>query len=149
VWVPDGGSRNGPGSENATGPFFSPDGAWLAFDRDGALMKVSLAGGLSGVWADDGTIYFSAGTAGVIQRVPAGGGMPTSITTVRTADGEISHATPAQLPGGRSLPPRHHRPEAGVLRPARRAGRTAARGAPGSGRVVDQVETAMTVARHV
>jgi Tol biopolymer transport system component len=103
-----------PGSENATGPFFSPDGAWLAFDRDGALMKVSFAGGpairitdapggLSGVWADDGTIYFSAGTARVIQHVPAGGGMPTSLTTVRTADGEISHATPALLPGGRSL----------------------------------------------
>jgi eukaryotic-like serine/threonine-protein kinase len=103
-----------PGSENATGPFFSPDLRWLAFDRDGVLMKVSFAGGpairicdapggVTAVWAEDDTIYFSAGTRRNIQRVSASGGAPTPVTDVRTTEGEISHATPALLPGGRSL----------------------------------------------
>jgi eukaryotic-like serine/threonine-protein kinase len=103
-----------PGTENATGPFVSPDRRWVAFDRDGVLMKVAFAGsppiricdapgGVVGTWADDDTIYFSAGTARVIQRVSADGGHPEALTTVRTDAGEIAHATPMALPGGRTL----------------------------------------------
>lgn len=103
-----------PGTENGTAPFFSPDSRWLAFDRDGELMKLSFAGGpaikvcdapgtMVGVWGEDDTIYFSAGTARVLQRVPASGGTPEAITTLRPEEGEISHATPALLPGGRAL----------------------------------------------
>jgi serine/threonine-protein kinase len=33
------------GTEGAENPFFSPDGQWLAFFADGALKKVSVAGG--------------------------------------------------------------------------------------------------------
>ena len=33
------------GTENAAAPFFSPDGAWIGFDGDGLLRKVSLSGG--------------------------------------------------------------------------------------------------------
>jgi eukaryotic-like serine/threonine-protein kinase len=103
-----------PGTANATGPFFSPDRRWLAFDRDGVLMKVSFVGGpavricdapggMTGAWADDDVIYFSAGVGRVIQRVPASGGTPVPLTTVRTDEGEISHATPAVVPGHRML----------------------------------------------
>jgi eukaryotic-like serine/threonine-protein kinase len=103
-----------PGSENATAPFFSPDKGWVAFERDGELMKVSLAGspairicsapgGASGVWAENDTIYFSAGANRVIQRVSAAGGAPEALTSVRIREGEVSHATPALLPGGRTL----------------------------------------------
>ena len=34
-----------PGTEGATGPFFSPDGQWIAFFADGKLIKVSISGG--------------------------------------------------------------------------------------------------------
>ena len=34
-----------PGTENAEDPFFSPDGAWIGFERGTALVKVATAGG--------------------------------------------------------------------------------------------------------
>ena len=58
------------GSGSGSSPFFSPDGAWLAFFADGKLRKAALAGGdpivlcdasldRGGVWLPDGTIVFS------------------------------------------------------------------------------------------
>ncbi len=37
--------RELPGTEGATQPFFSPDGAWVGFEAHGKLKKVALAGG--------------------------------------------------------------------------------------------------------
>ena len=34
-----------PGTEGASGPFFSPDGQFIGFAADGALKKVAVAGG--------------------------------------------------------------------------------------------------------
>ena len=56
-----------PGTENADGPFFSPDGQWIAFFADGRLKKVSVRGGPvivlcdnpgvgGGSWGEDGVI---------------------------------------------------------------------------------------------
>ncbi len=102
------------GTENATGPFFSPDGRWIAFDKDGVLTKRSLAGGpaiaicqapggLTGTWTTDDEIIFAAGTSRRLERVSASGGTPTALTTVREASGEISHGMPAILPGNRAV----------------------------------------------
>ena len=34
-----------PGTEDGDGPFFSPDGKWLAFYADNSLKKISAGGG--------------------------------------------------------------------------------------------------------
>src|SRR5262249_15547618 len=56
-----------PGTERAEGPFFSPDGQWVAFFADGKLKKVAARGGPviplcdtpgvgGGSWGEDGNI---------------------------------------------------------------------------------------------
>ena len=41
-----------PGTENAYGPFFSPDGQWVGFFADGKLRKIRLDGGESVILCD-------------------------------------------------------------------------------------------------
>jgi eukaryotic-like serine/threonine-protein kinase len=61
-----------PGTEGAQGPFFSPDGEWVAFYTSSGIMKIPIDGGQAipvvdnirttqadGYWADDGFIYIS------------------------------------------------------------------------------------------
>jgi Tol biopolymer transport system component len=113
-----------PGTENATAPFFSPDGAWLAFSvapgsRGAELMKTRFEGGapihvgetassvlagftVSGSWSEDGEILFS-GSSPVIQRVSALGGQATAATELDASRGEQRHVQPVWLPGGRGL----------------------------------------------
>jgi eukaryotic-like serine/threonine-protein kinase len=101
------------GTSNATGPFLSEDGRWVAFEHDGRLMKAALsggpavpvcaaAGGVSGAWGPDDTILFSTATDPVLQRVPARGGEPVRVTTLDPSRGEVAHAFPAWLPGGQA-----------------------------------------------
>jgi serine/threonine protein kinase/dipeptidyl aminopeptidase/acylaminoacyl peptidase len=105
-----------PGTQEARGPFFSPDGQWIGFFANGQIKKVPLAGGpavvicsvspdtrgLSGAsWADDGTIYFSDRGEG-ISKVPAAGGTPAKVTTSDAAHGEL-HVLPQGLPGGKTV----------------------------------------------
>jgi hypothetical protein len=58
------------GTEQGSGPFFSPDGEWLGFVADGKLMKVPVSGGqpqtlcsvtvLAGTsWGPDETIVYT------------------------------------------------------------------------------------------
>jgi serine/threonine-protein kinase len=102
-----------PGTEGATGPFLSPDGASVGFWSGTTLKKVALAGGLAatiadlpssrnwgGSWGDDGTILFT-GREG-IWAIPSMGGTPTSVTTADVATGE-RHILPRALPGGRAI----------------------------------------------
>jgi serine/threonine-protein kinase len=102
------------GTEDADGPFFSPDGAWVAFGSRGALRKVQVSGGapitvtavpspdqfFSGHWGPGDTIIYSAKPSGALYRVPAGGGTPTRIAVADTSR-RLAH--PHLLPGGRSL----------------------------------------------
>ena len=80
-----------PGTEGGLEPFFSPDGQWVGFFANGALLKVALAGGpaqtltalpsqLRGAdWgADDMIVY---GTDQGLMQVPAAGGDPTPLFT--------------------------------------------------------------------
>ncbi|MGE5344616.1 MAG: protein kinase domain-containing protein, partial [Acidithiobacillales bacterium] len=101
-----------PGTEGGSGPFFSPDGAWIAFFADGKLKKVPLSGGAAttladaedprgGAWLEDGTIVFAPRVESPLLRVPANGGSPVPMTTL-DAD-ERTHRWPDGLPGGRGL----------------------------------------------
>jgi Tol biopolymer transport system component len=103
-----------PGTENARDPFFSPDGAWLAFFADGKLKKVSVTGGAAvpicdapsgrgGWWAEDGTIAFTPDSLPnmSIFRVSANGGTPEAVTT--RATGESLHRWPQVLNSGRAI----------------------------------------------
>jgi serine/threonine-protein kinase len=103
-----------PGTDDATSPFFSPDGQWLAFDADGVLKRVALAGGtpvvicnapggVTGTWLDDNTIVIATNTTRVLQRVAASGGTPEPLTVLDTSRGDTLHLLPQALPGGRSV----------------------------------------------
>jgi len=114
-----------PGTESGMAPFFSPDGAWLAFfsggpDARGAeLMKTRLAGGApipvtetassalagftaSGSWSEGGEILFSGATP-VIQRVSVVGGQASTATELDDSRGEQRHVQAAWLPGGKAF----------------------------------------------
>ncbi len=113
-----------PGSEEGTGPLFSPDGRSLAFfsmpvgARAGGLYRIKIEGGapfhlaetgtreagftFSGHWTGDGQILF-CGSSGAIQRVPAAGGPATAVTTLDEARAEQRHSQPRALPRGRGV----------------------------------------------
>ena len=92
--------------------FWSPDSRFIAFEEDGKLKRVDVAGGtakivcdlpgrmLGGSWNRDDMIIFGFDGGG-IMRVPAGGGSPSPVTTVDPAHKEMSHLEPAFLPDGR------------------------------------------------
>jgi serine/threonine-protein kinase len=101
------------GTEQASTPFFSPDGEWIGFFAQGKLKKISLAAGTiqtlcdapnsrGGSWAGD-SIYFAATNNGGISKVSADGGTPTEVTTLDRGKGEISHRWPQVLPGNQAL----------------------------------------------
>ena len=102
-----------PGTEDADGPFFSPDGQWLGFFAGGKVKKVSLSGGTpftladamlprGASWGLDDTIVFSPRTPSGLVRIPAAGGVqPEEVTTLST--GEMSHRWPELLPGGQAV----------------------------------------------
>jgi eukaryotic-like serine/threonine-protein kinase len=102
------------GTEGAYSPFWSPDGASIAFFAEGRLKKVSLAGGPpapicevarpgTGTWGKNGVILFSVWGSGplALQQVPASGGKPSPATRVDPSRKEYWHAWPLFLPDGR------------------------------------------------
>jgi eukaryotic-like serine/threonine-protein kinase len=101
------------GTEDGTHPFFSPNGAWIAFSADGKLRKVRVDGGSpialapsswgGGSWGADGTIIYSESYNGGLWRVNAAGGEPTRLTTPDSAAGELAHWWPQLLPDGRHV----------------------------------------------
>ena len=99
------------GTEGASGPFFSPDGQWVAFFAQGKVKKISVEGGAAvvlcdatvlfgGSWGEDGNII-AAVTNGVLSRIPSAGGVPTPVTEL--AQGELSQRWPQILPGGKAV----------------------------------------------
>ena len=102
-----------PGSDNAAGPFFSPDGQWIGFSSETSLMKMPAAGGnpiaiavtsgwARGDWGADGSILFSKSTGRAIYRVPAAGGAAVEVTRLDASAGQLAHDTPFMLPGDRA-----------------------------------------------
>jgi serine/threonine protein kinase len=101
-----------PGTEEATFPFWSPDGRFLAFFADGKLKKVDLAGGpvvticeaergVGGTWGRDGTILFAPTPSSPLFRVPSSGGKPAPVTKFDQKRPETMHRYPVFLPDGR------------------------------------------------
>lgn len=102
------------GAEGGDGPFFSPDGRWIAFFAGSKLRKIAVGGTAlqvladapthrGGSWGDDGYIYYAPTNISGIWRVPEGGGTPSEVTSVNAAAGEISHRWPHRIPGTDTL----------------------------------------------
>ena len=104
-----------PGTEQANGGEFSPQGDWIAFEADDQLRKVPVAGGptmtlvssmtVDGgdvAWTPSGEIVFSGRDTG-LWRVPADGGTPVQLTQIDTSRSEFGHWAPRMLPGGRAM----------------------------------------------
>jgi serine/threonine-protein kinase len=103
-----------PGTEGAEGPFFSPDGQWVAFFADSKLKKVALGGGppltiadagspRGGAWGAGDRIVFSPTTASPLLSVAASGGPVDTLTRLMGDSAETSHRYPDFLPGGRAV----------------------------------------------
>ena len=110
-------ARQLAGTEDAESPFFSPDGAWVAFYSHGALRKVPLAGGpaaviaevplpawfTGGTWSDADTIVYAVATSNTLYRVSARGGTPSRIAVNDTGSATSFLRYPHLLPGGQGL----------------------------------------------
>jgi len=110
-----------PGTENASDPFFSPDGQWVGFetnvsDTHSVLKKVPLGSGaapttvcdLTGPvygasWGPDNMIVFNAGNAAGLSRVSAAGGTPEVLTIPDRGRREKTHRWPDILPDGKTV----------------------------------------------
>jgi serine/threonine-protein kinase len=102
------------GTDDASNPFFSPDGQWIGFFVQGALRKVPVSGGppttiaelatpmYGADWGDDGTIVYSLERDG-LWRVRASGGTPERVTQPDRQKGELKHLLPQMLPGSRAV----------------------------------------------
>jgi serine/threonine-protein kinase len=101
------------GTKDASNPFFSPDGEWVAYVSGGRLMKVKLTGGVpiaigggathgGGTWTRDGSIIYT-NSVGALARISAEGGTPEALTVPDSVAGEVGHVAPDLLPGGKSV----------------------------------------------
>ncbi len=114
VWVRPLGERSAapvPGTEDATFPFWAPDGRSLGFFARGRLMRVDLAGGApvsicdafsgrGGSWGPDGTIIYAPYFRSGIFAVPAAGGTPREIVP-RDSAVHTTYRWPRFLPDGK------------------------------------------------
>jgi serine/threonine-protein kinase len=109
-----------PGTENASLPFFSPDGAWVGFVANAQLKKISLRGGApllitdsiaipnarGASWGADDVIVFtptnSMGPSGGLRLVSALGGPVTTLTVPDSTTDVGSHRWPHVLPGAKA-----------------------------------------------
>ncbi len=106
-----------PGTEGASGPFYSPDGQWIGYSTENRLMKVHVRAGTPPVtlcqcvdrgsangaaWLEGDSVVFTRHDRG-LQRVSAEGGAPSDLTPLLTSPKELDHHAPSPLPGGRAL----------------------------------------------
>ncbi|MFQ5793351.1 MAG: TolB family protein [Acidobacteriota bacterium] len=106
-----------PGTEDASAPFFSPDGQWVGFYANGRLQKVSVTGGgtltlcdtpvapYGASWGSDDAIIFDLGglMSSRLMRVSAAGGTPEALTGPDTEESAVVPRWPQVLPGGKAV----------------------------------------------
>jgi len=106
-------------SDRGHTPFFSPDGEWVAYvasdgngkdaiwkvrSTGGAPRRVAYVGRLRGAaWGPDDSIVFGEAQGGLFRVSAGGGDEPEPLTSLATESGEISHRSPAFLPGGEAI----------------------------------------------
>ncbi len=101
-----------PDTENASDPFFSPDGQWVGFFADGKLKKISVQGGAvvtlcdasndrGGSWGDDGTIVFEPDNQVALSKVSSAGGTPQPLILKQSS--EATQRWPQVLPGSKAV----------------------------------------------
>lgn len=99
------------GTEDASEPFWSPDGQHIGFFANGRLKRVPAAGGTvvslcetgataGGTWSADDVIVFGQ-LEGPMMRVAASGGRAEPLTALDRALEETHHLYPTFLPDGR------------------------------------------------
>jgi Tol biopolymer transport system component/tRNA A-37 threonylcarbamoyl transferase component Bud32 len=100
------------GTEDATYPFWSPDGRYIGFFAEHKLKKIDASGGTvqticdasdgrGATWSQRGVVVFARQPFGGLSIVSAAGGDPAPLTTVTQQD--MSHRLPHFLPDGRHL----------------------------------------------
>jgi serine/threonine protein kinase len=107
-------ARELPGTENASEPFWSPDGRAIGFFAAGYLKRIDSDGNNPQVlceiqaprgaaWGPDGNILFSPSNRvkTPLYRIPATGGMAVPVTTVDSAQRETYHSFPILLHDGK------------------------------------------------
>ncbi len=99
------------GTQNASFPFWSPDGDYIAFFANGKLEKMAITGGTpqvlanalaarGGSWGSKGVIIYAPNAESAIWRVNVDGtGMAPVTQAIRTTDDQ-SHRWPVFLPDG-------------------------------------------------
>ena len=116
IWTHEVGGRGAaavPGTEDASHPFWSPDGRSIGFFAQGKLKTVDAFSGRSpqvladapngrgGAWNQDNVILFSPEVFTGLFRVSSAGGTPIQVTTPDTSRFESSHRWPFFLPDGK------------------------------------------------
>ena len=100
------------GTDDATFPFWSPDGGSIGFFQKGKLKRINLAGGSpqvlcdapagrGGAWSKQGTIVFSPNPAGALFGVAATGGQSFPVTKLDTTRKDVFHRWACFLEDGR------------------------------------------------
>jgi len=103
------------GTEDGSGPFFSPDGAWIGFVANGQLRKVPSGGGASiklaesidpvfnqGAWLTDGSIVYYDFASHTLRRLRSGEAASQVIVSDAKLGGRYPWL-PTPLPGARGI----------------------------------------------
>ena len=99
-----------PGTDGASGPFWSPDSRSVAFSAQGKLKKIDVEGGppqtlcdapavRGGSWNRDGVIVFAPNANGPLSRVSSAGGAAVAVTKLMPQ--QAGHRFPSFLPDGK------------------------------------------------
>jgi Tol biopolymer transport system component len=102
-----------PGTDQALGPFWSPDGKQIGFFTPSTLKRIAIdgvesrviadaaGGGGGATWNADGVIVFAAGQDVGLSRVSAEGGPVTQLTRLDVSRNEGAHLSPVFLGDGK------------------------------------------------
>jgi Tol biopolymer transport system component len=103
------------GTEGGSGPFFSPDGAWIGFVASGQLRRIPSAGGASlkledsvtatfnrGAWLADGSIVYYDASTRTLRRLRTGDATSKVVVSRAMLDGRFPWL-PSPLPSSRGV----------------------------------------------